>query len=122
MAHGWLDALGADRVEIRSAGTNPKGVHPFAIRVMSEVGIDISRHTSDHVNRYLQDDFDLVLTVCDTARESCPVFPGATRTLHRSFEDPDRHELSDAQLTEVFRHLRDEIETYCRDLLTEVLE
>ena len=101
MAHGWLDALGAERVEIRSAGTNPKGVHPFAIRVMSEVGIDISCHTSDHVTRYLQDDFDLVLTVCDTARESCPVFPGATRTLHRSFEDPDRHELSDARLTDV---------------------
>ena len=122
MAHGWLDTLGAERVEVRSAGTNPKGVHPVAIRVMSEVGIDISCHTSDHVNRYLQNDFDLVLTVCDAARESCPVFPGTIRTLHRSFEDPDHPELSEAQLTEVFRHTRDEIETYCRELLTEVLE
>ncbi len=122
MAHGWLDTLGAERVEVRSAGTNPKGVHPIAIRVMSEVGIDISCHTSDHVNRYLQNDFDLVLTVCDAARESCPVFPGTKRTLHRSFEDPDHPESSEAQLTEGFRHVRDEIETYCRELLSEVLE
>ena len=122
MAHGWLGWLGGERVAVFSAGTAPKGVHPIAIRVMAEVGIDISQHTSDHVDRYLQDDFDLVLTVCDSARESCPVFPGAQRTIHRSFEDPDYPELSEDELTDVFRRIRDEIEAYSRELLGGVLE
>ena len=117
MAHGWLQQIGGDQVRISSAGAEPNGVHPIAIRVMDEQGIDISHHTSDHVDRYLADDFDLVLTVCDSARESCPVFPGAERTLHRSFEDPDLLDLSEAELTEVFRRLRDEIGEFARDLL-----
>lgn len=117
MAHGWLQHLGADRVTVFSAGTEPKGVHPMAIRVMAEVGVDISGHTSDHVDRYLGDEFDLVLTVCDSARESCPVFPGARRTLHRSFEDPDDPDMSEAELTDVFRRIRDEIAGFSRDLL-----
>ena len=122
MAHGWLRHIGGDRVDVCSAGTEPKGVHPIAIEVMSEVGIDISGHTSDHVDRYLDDDFDLVLTVCDSAKESCPVVPGARRTIHRSFEDPDYPELSQSDLTDVFRRIRDEIGEYSRELLDEVLE
>ena len=122
MAHGWLRQIGAERVEVSSAGTEPKGVHPIAVRVMEEVGIDISGHTSDHVDRYIEKEFDLVLTVCDSARESCPVFPGARRTLHRSFEDPDYPELSEAQLTVVFRRIRDEIGAFSRELLNRVLE
>lgn len=122
MAHGWLAQLGGEQAAVSSAGTEPKGVHPLAIRVMAEVGIDISDHTSDHVDCYLDDDFDLVLTVCDAARESCPVFPGAQRTSHRSFEDPDYPELSEDELTEVFRRIRDEIGAYARELLNEVLE
>ncbi len=117
MAHGWLRHLGGGRVELASAGTEPKGVHPLAIRVMTEAGIDISEHTSDHVDRYLEDEFDLVLTVCDAARESCPVFPGARRTLHHSFEDPDYPELSESELTAVFRRIRDEIADFSRGLL-----
>ena len=122
MAHGWLRQIGGDRVEVCSAGTEPKGVHPIAIEVMSEVGIDIAGHTSDHVDRYLDDDFDLVLTVCDSAKESCPVVPGARRTIHRSFEDPDYPELSRSDLADVFRRIRDEIGEYSRELLDEVLE
>jgi len=122
MAHGWLSQIGAERVEVSSAGTEPKGVHPIAVRVMEEVGIDISGHTSDHVDLYIEKEFDLVLTVCDSARESCPVFPGARRTLHRSFEDPDYPELSEAQLTVVFRRIRDEIGAFSRELLNRVLE
>ena len=72
MAHGWLQSIGGERVSVFSAGTEPKTVHPIAVRVMAEVGIDISGHTSDHINQYLNDDFDLVLTVCDTARSACP--------------------------------------------------
>ena len=122
MAHGWLKTLGGDRVQICSAGTEPKGVHPIAIRVMREVGVDISNHTSDHVDRHLEEDFDLVLTVCDSAKEACPVFLGAGRTVHHSFEDPDYPELSEDQLTQVFRRIRDEIGEYARALLVEVLE
>ena len=121
MAHGWLRQIGGERVEVCSAGTEPKGVHPLAIRVMSEVGIDISGHTSDHVDRYVEEDFDLVLTVCDSAKESCPVLPGARRTVHRSFEDPDYPHLSEDELTRVFRRIRDEIGEYSRSLLDEVL-
>ena len=122
MAHGWLGKLGAGRVEVSSAGTEPKGVHPIAVRVMHEVGIDISGHTSDHVDLYAGQHFELVLTVCDSAKESCPVFPGAARTLHHSFEDPDDPDMSEAELTAVFRRIRDEIGEYCGALLADLLE
>ena len=75
MAHGWLAHLGGPGLAVSSAGTEPKGVHPLAVRVMAEVGIDISGHTSDAVDCYADQDFDLVITVCDDAREQCPVFP-----------------------------------------------
>lgn len=113
MAEGWLRHLGGDRVEVDSAGTEPKGVHPLAVRVMAEVGIDISGHTPDHVDTYLGRDYDLVVTVCDAARESCPVFPGARRLLHRGFEDPDYPWMSERELADVFRRVRDEIGSFC---------
>ncbi len=121
MAHGWLHHLGGKRVAARSAGTEPKGVHPAAIRVMAEVGIDISDHTSDHVDQYVDDDFDLVLTVCDHARETCPVFPGAQRTQHRAFEDPDYPWMDEGELTNVFRRIRDEIGDFSREFLAREL-
>lgn len=121
MAHGWLQSLGGDRIAVSSAGIQPKTVHPIAIRVMAEVGIDISGHTSDHVDRYLEADFDLVLTVCDAAREACPVFPGAKRTLHRAFEDPDYPWMTDEEMTDVFRGIRDAIGTFSRELLASEL-
>ena len=117
MAHGWLRQLGGDRVVVRSAGTAPGGVHPIAIRVMAEVGIDISDHTSDHVDEYVDEDFDLVLTVCYHAKETCPVFPGARRTLHRDVEDPDYPWMSEEEFAEVFRRVRDEIGDFSRELL-----
>lgn len=117
MAHGWLQHLGGDHVTVASAGTAPKGVHPIAIRVMAEVGIDISAHTSDPVERYVDQDFDLVITVCDTARQQCPVFPGAKHQLHHAFEDPDYPELDEGAFTDVFRRIRDEIGVFSRDLL-----
>ena len=117
MAEGWLRHSGGDRVEVDSAGTEPKGVHPLAVRAMAEVGIDISDHTSDDVNTYLGEDYDPVVTVCDAARESCPVFPGARRLLHRTFEDPDYPWMRDSELTHVFRRVRDEIGDFCRALV-----
>ena len=121
MAHGWLQSIGGERVSVSSAGTEPKSVHPIAIRVMAEVGIDISAHTSDHVDQYLNDDFDLVLTVCDAAREGCPVFPGAQRTLHHAFEDPNYPWMNEAQMTDVFRGIRDAIGEFSRELLASEL-
>ena len=120
MAHGWLQHLGGRDIAVESAGTAPKGVHPLAVLVMAEVGTDLTAHTSDHVDRYVDQDFDLVITVCDSAREQCPVFPGAKRTLHRAFEDPDHPELNERELTDVFRRLRDDIGQFCRELLAQL--
>ena len=85
---------------------------------MAEVGIDLSGHTSDHVDRCVGEDFDLVITVCDSARENCP---GAKRVIHHTFEDPDRPGVSEAELTEVFRRAKDEIGAFSRGLLAEEL-
>ena len=117
MVQGWLGHLGGQRVHVDSAGINPRSEHPLAVRVMAEVGIDRSGHPSDHADQYADRDFDLVLTMCDAARESCPVFPGAKRTLHHGFADPDRPGLDDEALINLFRRVRDEIATFCRDLL-----
>lgn len=122
MAHGWLRHLGGLAVEVESAGTNPMGVHPLAIRVMAEIGVDISGHTSNHVDQFAGRDYDVVLTVCDSARENCPVFPSAGRVLHHSFQDPDQPGLDDDDLYEVFKRIRDEIGAYCRELLDQRLE
>ena len=117
MAHGWLRSPGGNRVEVSSAGASPKGVHPVAVRMMDEVGIDISGHTPDHADQYADCGFDLVMTVCDSARESCPVIPGARQVLHHSFEDPDNPDAELAELMEVFRRVRDETGGFCRPLL-----
>lgn len=118
MAEGWLRHFGGDRVEVKSAGTQPKGVHPLAIEVMREAGVDISGHTSDHVDQYRDTRFDVAVTVCDSARESCPVFPNADRHLHRSFEDPDYPDLAQEELRQVFRRIRDEIRDWAEEFLT----
>jgi arsenate reductase len=88
MAEGWHRHLGGDRYEALSAGTAPKPVHPLAVRAMREAGVDISGQRSKSVADLPGIPLDTVITVCDRARQSCPVFPGAAATLHRSFDDP----------------------------------
>ncbi|MCI0603984.1 arsenate reductase ArsC [bacterium] len=88
IAEGLFRAKASDRVEVQSAGTKPKGLNPLAVQVMNEIGIDISHHRSKDVAEFENEKFDLVLTVCDNAKESCPVFPGA-RTIHWSTQDPE---------------------------------
>jgi arsenate reductase len=90
MAEGWAKYLKADELEAFSAGTDPKELDPRAVKAMAEAGVDIASHRSKHVNELLHLVFDAVITVCDSAAEACPVFPGRTRVLHRSFEDPPR--------------------------------
>ena len=119
MAHGWFLRLGGERIKVHSAGTEPKGVHPLAVTVMAEVGIDISHHTSDHVDQYVENEYDLVLTVCDAAKEACPVFYRARRTIHRAFEDPDYPDMPAEEFAQVFRRIRDEIGEFCRVVLHE---
>ena len=109
MAEGLLRHLGGDRFEAFSAGTEATHVRPLAIKAMAELGIDISEQQSKTLDRYLNDPFDEVITVCDTAAEACPVFPGARRRRHWSFEDPSKATGSEAEQLAVYRRVRDEI-------------
>ena len=109
MAEGLLRHLGNDRFEVYSAGTEATFVRPLAIKAMADLGIDISHQQSKTLDRYLGDQFDDVITVCDTAAEACPVFPGATRQRHWSFEDPSKATGSEAEQLKVYRQVRDQI-------------
>lgn len=109
MAEGLLRAHGDGRFEVFSAGTEATRVRPEAIDVMREIGIDISGQSSKTLERYLDQPFDLVITVCDDAAESCPVFLGAKQRLHWSFPDPSRVDGSEAQRRAAFRTVRDAI-------------
>src|SRR5215212_10952623 len=109
MAEGLLRDLAGDRFEVMSAGTEATHLRPLAIRVMDEIGIDISGHESKTLDRYLGGPFDYVITVCDEANEACPFFPGAKNRLHWSFEDPSRADGSEEERLAVFRRVRDEI-------------
>ena len=101
MAEGFLRAYGGDRFEVASAGTEATFVRPDAIKVMAELGIDISDHTSKTLDRYRGEPWDWVITVCDRARESCPVFYGADQTAHWGFDDPSEATGSEAERLEV---------------------
>lgn len=114
MAEGLLRHDAGDRFEIFSAGTRPSRVRPEAIAAMREVGIDISGHRSKSVDELAGQHFDYVLTVCDNARESCPIFPAKTVAIHRSFEDPAAAEGSEEERLALFRRVRDEIREYLR--------
>jgi arsenate reductase len=109
MAEGILRHIAGDRFEVYSAGTEATHVRPQAIKVMNELGIDISAQESKTLERYLEEPFDYVVTVCDDANEACPFFPGAQRRLHWSFEDPAAAQGSGEQRLGVFRKVRDQI-------------
>jgi arsenate reductase (thioredoxin) len=110
MAEGLLRVLADNTVEVMSAGTKPSTVHPLAIQVMSEKGIDISRHRSKHLSEFLDQSFDYVITVCDQAAETCPVFPGRAQHIHWSFPDPAAAQGTEAERLSTFREIRDDIE------------
>ena len=109
MAEGFLRAYGGNRFEAFSAGTEAAGVRREAIRAMAEVGIDIAGQVSKTVDRYLGERFAFVITVCDQAREACPVFPGADETAHWGFDDPSGAPGDEEERMAVFRRVRDEI-------------
>jgi arsenate reductase len=110
MAEGWVRALLGDRWEATSAGTHPaNAVHPLAVRVMAEAGVDISGARPKHWRPLLDERWDLVVTVCDSARESCPLFPGAADQIHVSFPDPVLATGSEEERLAVYRAVRDDI-------------
>jgi arsenate reductase len=109
MAEGLLRHMAGDRIEVHSAGTRPGSVRPEAIAVLAELGIDIRGHWSKHVDEFAGQTFDYVITVCDHASESCPVFPVQTRRIHWSFEDPAAATGDEAHRLARFRTVRDRI-------------
>jgi arsenate reductase (thioredoxin) len=112
MAEGLLRHDAGDRFEVESAGTRPSQVRPEAIAVMRELGIDISGHRSKHVDEFAGQAFDYVLTVCDNAKESCPIFPTGATAIHHNFEDPAALHGTEQQRLAVFRRVRDQIRQY----------
>ena len=116
MAEGLLRHMGEGRFEVYSAGTKASFVGPQAIEAMREIGIDISGHRSKSVDEFAGQEFDYVITVCDNANENCPVFPGKTKRIHWSFDDPAEARGTEEEKLAVFRRVRNEIAEKLRTL------
>ena len=114
MAEGLLRHDAGERFEVFSAGVKPSGVRPEAVTVMRELGIDLSGLRSKHVSEFACEAFDYVLTVCDNARENCPIFPGGAISIHHNFVDPAAASGSEEERLAVFREVRDHIREYLR--------
>ena len=112
LAEGYLRYFAGDKAKIYSAGIETHGVNPKAIQVMAEDHIDISKHTSNHVDEYLSIPFDYVITVCDNANEACPFFPGKVERYHENFSDPAKATGSAEEILDEFRRVRDLIKVY----------
>jgi len=110
MAEGILRAAAGDLLNVQSAGSNPAGyVHPLAIKALAEIGIDISAHHSKHMNEFLTQDVETVITVCGNADQACPMFPGQVNRYHWGFDDPAHATGAEDEQMELFRRVRDEI-------------
>ena len=117
MAEGLMRSLGAGEWQVKSAGVLPSLVHPLAIQVMNEIGIDISGQTSKSIDQFLDEVFDYIITLCDDAAMSCPAFPGLGKRLHWPFEDPSAAVGTMEQRLAVFRKIRDRIKTRINEFL-----
>jgi arsenate reductase len=117
MAEGYLRHLAGDRFDVNSAGLDSSVVNPNAIQVMKEDGVDISHHTSKDVNKFIEQQFDYIITVCDNAKERCPFFPGQAERIHWSFEDPAAAQGKDDEVLTVFRKVRDQIKDKINEFL-----
>ncbi len=111
MAEGLLASFSSN-TKVYSAGTKPEKVNPFAIKAMAEIGIDISKNTSNHVDEYIAVDFDYVFTVCDNAKEICPIYPKAKQMIHKSFMDPANARGTEKEQLKVYIQVRDKISDY----------
>lgn len=121
IAEGYLRYFARDRAEVYSAGVETHGVNPKAIQVMKDDGIDISMHTSNNISEYYDIDFDLVITVCDNARESCPYFPTKAKKFHQNFPDPAKAAGTEEEILHEFISVREMIREYCKLFVAENL-
>jgi arsenate reductase (thioredoxin) len=112
MAEALLKSIAGERFDVRSAGTKPIAIRPEAVTAMKEIGIDISGNRAKHVDEFKNESFDFVLTVCDNAREACPIYFGHTHHIHHSFEDPASVQGSAEERLAAFRRIRDQIRAY----------
>ena len=117
MAEGYLRHFAGNKATIFSAGIETHGVNPRAVEIMKEDGIDISNHTSNHVDEYLEVDFDYVITVCDNAKEACPYFPTRAVKFHHNFPDPAKAAGTEEEILKEFRKVRDLIKAYSKDFI-----
>jgi arsenate reductase len=117
IAEGYLKHFAGSEAQVYSAGVETHGVNPRAIATMKEDGIDISQHTSNHVNEYRDTDFDYVITVCDNAREHCPYFPSRAQKFHYNFPDPAKANGTEEEIMQQFRSVRDQIKAYCEQFV-----
>ena len=114
MAEGYLRNFAKGKAEVFSAGVETHGVNPKAIEVMGEDGIDISSHTSNHVDEYQNDTFHFVITVCENGKDRCPYFPALEKQFHQNFEDPAQSTGAPEEVLNEFRKVRDAIKAYCK--------
>ena len=122
MAHGYLKKFAKGHAKIYSAGIETHGINPGAASIMKEDGIDISNHTSNHIDEYLDIHFDYIITVCDHAKENCPFIPSENAVrLHHNFFDPSKVTGSDDEIHAAFLKARNEIKAYCKDFTTNYL-
>lgn len=119
MAQGWAQYLKGDIIQPFSAGIETHGLNPNAVKVMAEAGVDISAHYSKHLDELKDIKFDYIITVCDNANESCPVFPGKTKVIHHSFDDPPKlaEQITDTEKKlDCYRQIRDQIKSFIQTL------
>jgi arsenate reductase len=121
MAEGYLRYFAQDKADVYSAGVETHGVNPNAIAIMQEDGIDISHHTSNNVSEYQNIDFDFVITVCDNAKERCPVFPSKAKKFHYNFPDPAKATGTKEEIEAEFRRVRNLIKEYCKQFVMDNL-
>jgi arsenate reductase len=119
IAHGYLQHFAGDKAKVYSAGVETHGVNPKAIAVMKEDGIDISHHTSNNIDEYLNVDFDFVITVCDNAKERCPYFPTKAKKFHYNFPDPAKATGTEEEIMTQFRLVRKMIRDYCKEFINQ---
>lgn len=121
IAEGYLRHFACDRAEVYSAGVETHGLNPRAVLTMKEDGIDISQHTSNHINEYINIEFDYVITVCDNAKERCPYFPSKAKLLHHNFPDPAKKIGTEEEISQEFKKVRNMIKEYCEKFVSENL-
>jgi arsenate reductase len=117
LLHGYLEQALGERANVYSAGVEVHGLNPRAVRVMAEDGVDISHHTSNHVDEYAALPFNYVITVCDHANEVCPVFPSSAKKLHHNFPDPAKAMGSEEEIMAAFRAVRDQVKAYAHQFV-----